>query len=152
MIYFISVENGEAVTMEELVSSLNEDISEPLAFFCDRSVFQKLYQARVREIQRSRDSFYLMMMELRSIKGAQPENDQLEYLSRVLESELRSSDIFCRISRSQYAVMMNLRRQEDGEIAAQRICTRFHKRYPADQAKLQYYVCEIQPQTLPNAA
>ena len=152
LIYFISVENGEAVTMEELVSSLNEDISEPLAFFCDRSVFQTLYQARVREIQRSRDSFYLMMMELRSIKGAQPENDQLEYLSRVLESELRSSDIFCRISRSQYAVMMNLRRQEDGEIAAQRICTRFHKRYPADQAKLQYYVCEIQPQTLPNAA
>lgn len=152
LIYFISVENGETVTLDELVSSLNEEISEPLAFFCDRPVFQKLYQARVREIQRSRDSFYMMMLELESQEGSQPENDQLEYLSRVLESELRSSDIFCRISKSQYAVMMNLRRKEDGDIAAQRIRTRFHKRYPSDQAKLGYHVCEIQPMPVPAAA
>ena len=82
------------MTLDELVSSLNEEISEPLAFFCDRPVFQKLYQARVREIQRSRDSFYMMMLELESQEGSQPENDQLEYLSRVLESELRSSRYF----------------------------------------------------------
>lgn len=94
----------------------------------------------------------MMMLELESQEGSQPENDQLEYLSRVLESELRSSDIFCRISKSQYAVMMNLRRKEDGDIAAQRIRTRFHKRYPSDQAKLGYHVCEIQPMPMPAAA
>ena len=48
--------------------------------------------------------------------------------------------------------MMNLRRKEDGDIAAQRIRTRFHKRYPSDQAKLGYHVCEIQPMPMPAAA
>ena len=148
LIYFISAENGEAVSLDELISSLNEDVSEPLAFFCDRSVFQKLYQARIREIQRSRESFYVIMLDLRTVEGTMPEGDMVEYLSRVLESELRSSDIFCRISKSQYAVMMTLRQREDSDIAAKRICTRFYKRYPADQTKLNYNVCEIQPMPL----
>ena len=77
-----------------------------------------------------------------------PEGDMVEYLSRVLESELRSSDIFCRISKSQYAVMMTLRQREDSDIAAKRICTRCYKRYRADQTKLNYNVCELQPMPL----
>ena len=69
----------------------------------------------------------------------------LEYLNRVLKNSLRGSDIFCRVSQYQYAIMMEMRRKEDAYIIVDRVCSRFYKRYPSDQARLNYDVRQIGP-------
>lgn len=145
LIYFISAENGNPLTLDELISSLDEEVQEPMAFYCERPVFQKLYQVNCREIRRTRGCFYLLLLNLRPFHEEEDISDMLEYLNRVLKNSLRGSDIFCRVSQYQYAIMMEMRRKEDAYIIVDRVCSRFYKRYPSDQARLNYDVRQIGP-------
>ena len=131
--------------MDELISSLDEEVQEPMAFYCERPVFQKLYQVNCREIRRTRGCFYLLLLNLRPFHEEEDISDMLEYLNRVLKNSLRGSDIFCRVSQYQYAIMMEMRRKEDAYIIVDRVCSRFYKRYPSDQARLNYDVRQIGP-------
>lgn len=142
---FIRTENGDELTMEEIIQSLNEQAAVPEAFFCERPVFQMLYQAKVREYRRSGESFYLLLLNLKAQGESCPETSMLEYFYRILKSTLRSSDIFCRISRSQYSVMMTLRQREDAERVVGRIRSRFSRRYQDSECQVDYEIQKIQP-------
>lgn len=143
---FIRTENGGELTMDEIIQSLNEQTGGMEAFFCERPVFQMLYQAKMREYRRSGESFYLLLLNLKAEEKSCPETSMLEYFYRILKSTLRSSDIFCRISRSQYAVMMTLRQHEDADRVVDRIHSGFSKRYPENECRVEYEIQRIQPQ------
>ncbi len=104
------------------------------AFFCELEVFTDIYNLEARSVARSGRSVYLAMLSASMRDGSTPPmrmlNDYMEKLAACIQSTLRRGDAAARYSVSQYVLLLPAPSAEKGQVALDRIISRFTDKYP----------------------
>lgn len=139
----IMLNNETSISIDELQQQLL--YAQPLehAFFCEYDVFEYLYHEALRRGQRHKAKHFIMVFGLYSC-GPNEEFKIMNKLKRTIGVTLRSVDVFTRINKLQFCVLANCNDEESAHIAAQRVLTSFYKRVSSSEARIEYFIKNIE--------
>lgn len=125
---------------------LEEDSDAVGAFFCEYEFFKHIYKLERRASQRNSKELHICVINVSDENGNQLSqkklNTVMEKLIDCIKFSLRSSDVFSRVSLSQYAVLLSYTSAENGDMVMKRIVKRFKRDNPKLTVKLKY---ELEP-------
>jgi len=144
----LSVKDNLAVIRDRLV----QDKPEGTAFVCDYSIFKDIYHLQIRNVERWNVQMFLVLVMVEHI------DQDIEFnpfvldrimrdLLNILVASLRKGDVVTRYSPSQYAVLLQMTAQNDGEIVIDRVKKAFYENEVEAYAKLIFQVGPILAET-----
>lgn len=121
----------ERLTVEELERDLQEDSAYDTAFLVEYEEFRQIYRLLARRTGRIRENSYLCVYSLGAQKGMNASKEIKKQHVRILRESLtlglRSSDVLCRISTSQFAVLIEDISEEHARTVSGRVREYFDK-------------------------
>lgn len=104
------------------------------AFFCELEVFTDIYNLEARSIARSGRSVNLAMISAFMRDGSTPSlrllNGYMEKLGDCIQATLRRGDVVTQYSSNQYLLLLPAPTPDKGQLALDRILSRFTEQYP----------------------
>lgn len=120
------------------------------AFVCEYAVFKEIYNLQVRSHERTGTTMFLALIMVSNIDGQPIDSlkldDLMQTLLDVLRVTLRKGDTVTHYTASQFALLLPLKRYDDGKIVMERIKNAFYKRYPTSSIIINYRIGPIQEQ------
>lgn len=117
------------------------------AFVCEYAVFKEIYNLQVRNLDRAGQTMFLALLMANSLDGQTLEplklDDVMQKLLEVLRKTLRKGDTVTHYTASQYAILLPLRKYDDGKIVMERIKNLFYRQYPNSNIVLNYRIGPI---------
>ncbi len=115
------------------------------AFFCELEVFTDIYNLEARSAARSGRTVYLAMVSMRdaTVPPLRMLNNYMEKLSDCIRNTLRRGDVAAQYSVSQYILLLPVPSAEKGQVALDRIISRFTEKYPRCPLLLRTSIREI---------
>lgn len=131
--------------MAEIQNILNADHDEAGALFCEYAVFKYVYQMTRRSLSRNGGTVFLCVITVTDSRGDQLRplllTRAVEALQYSIQVSLRRSDIYCRYSTCQFAILLSSTTGENAEMVAKRIEKRFRTEYTRKDLSV---VCRVQ--------
>lgn len=117
------------------------------AFFCELEVFADIYNLEARSVARSGRTVYLGMISAVMRDGSVPPlrmlHNYMEKLRDCIQGTLRRGDAVTQYSVSQFILLLPAPTAEKGQVALDRIISRFTERYPRCPLLLRPSIREI---------
>ncbi|MBP3543833.1 MAG: winged helix-turn-helix domain-containing protein [Lachnospiraceae bacterium] len=117
-------------SIETDLALIQQTLSETTAqgsFFCEYETFKEIYHLENRVMKRTNDSFFLCLV---TVIPTLPDNEFLSQsmlkLKGTILSHLRSCDIFCRYSASQYLLLISAPDMQTMNKILERITEQYH--------------------------
>ena len=129
------------VDLEEIYEDLSTNNKYEGGFYCNYEFFKYLYEVTLKSARREEKEYFLVLLELNN-KNLAPENEValMNKLKSIIESCLRSNDIFTRVNNQQYLLLVNCHTQDNVYIITERISTAFYKKFNRNLYRLNYNV------------
>lgn len=119
------------------------------AFYCEYEFFKDIYRLQARAAVRSGGVVQIALLTAMDAAGHRLTQKQMtvtmQRLKDVIIRSLRSSDVFCRFSVSQYLILLPSARLEDSEMVLHRISGNFRREYPHMNVLLHYSALPMEP-------
>ncbi len=145
----VKVSNNTEMNLNIIREELRESEGETHAFFCEYEFFKDIYRLQARAVVRSGGVVQIALMTVMDTAGYKLSQKQMALtmgrLNEVVSYSLRSSDIYCRFSVSQYLIMLPSANLEDSEKVMHRISSNFRKAFPHMKALLHYTSLPMEP-------
>ena len=122
---------GEATEDAKIVEFLFETDPNDGAFYCDNNVFREIAKLRMRDMARSQTPCQLVAFALKDHDI--PMEKRMVYMRRLesaVQSPLRSSDPYTRMSAVQILLLLNSATRENSFRVIDRVLARLHRDYP----------------------
>ncbi|MBD5151699.1 MAG: hypothetical protein HDT16_04200 [Oscillibacter sp.] len=117
------------------------------AFFCDLEVFTDIYNLEARSMARSGRTVYLAMVSASMRDVTVPPlrmlNSYMERLEDCIRGTLRRGDVVAQYSVSQFILLLPVPSADKGQIALDRIISRFTEKYPRCPLLLRTSIREV---------
>lgn len=110
------------------------------ALYCNNSIFDYIYDIHLREARRSNQKYYLFAFEVKSDTEFE---DMVSKIKICFQNSLRSSDVFTRITKFQFLVLLPCEEDELAHMIARRISGNFRKKFSKEKASLFYHLENI---------
>jgi DNA-binding SARP family transcriptional activator len=140
-----SVETDLMIIKEDL----NEGGQAECCYYCQYEIFKDIYRFIARGVERTGNSFFIMLCTLTDNKDEIP---SVKYLGEAMESlkycigtTLRKSDVFARYSNSQYVIMLPGTSYENGCMVGDRIMAAYKKNKSSKHVKIHYKLNPLDP-------
>lgn len=145
----IKTNNSTEMNLNIIREELRENGDEPGAFFCEYEFFKDIYRLQARAVVRSGGVVQIALMTVMDAGGHKLNQKQMTLsMSRlydVIKRSLRSSDIFCRFSVTQYLIMLPSANLEDSEMVLHRISGNFRREFPHMKVLLHFTSLPMEP-------
>ena len=136
------------MSLDAIRSELREYGKVHGAFECDWSVFRKIYNLQIRNLERLGSTMYLAMIMLSPRMGATVELMEMESLmdslGDVLRAHLRKGDTITRFAPTQYALLLPTVNMDTGRMVMQRIRSVFKDEHPDALVEFTYRLGPLQ--------
>ena len=135
-----------ALNVNTLEESLNEDRFDNGAFYCDFDIFRSIYQINQRSARRSTRARYLVLLSLVCEKEALQEKElqeESDILYKVIMEDLRKNDVFSRCNTTQFAIIVATAKEEGCAKAIDRIASKYEMKKNHDGVTLQFDMRDI---------
>ena len=117
------------------------------AFVCEYAVFKEIYNLQVRSHERGGATMFIALVMLTSIDGQPIDplklDDVMQTLLDVLRTTLRKGDTVTHYTASQYALLLPLKKYDDGKIVMERIKNAFYRKYSTSSIIINYRIGPI---------
>jgi Response regulator containing CheY-like receiver and SARP domains len=129
--------------LQAIISDLKqEDREGNNAFVCDYAIFKDIYQLQERNLERQKSKMFLVLASISAstydlLEPIPLENAMRDLLS-ALKVCLRKGDTVSRYSPTQYAVLLPMMNQTNGDIVIARIKKKFYKMHANPTAHLRF--------------
>ena len=134
------------LSIDEVMSSLQEREPPSGALQCDYDYFRILCYALRRTLERSGDSVHIALLNVIPTAERELPRQSLDramgQLSQQIRLSLRRDDVFCQCSLSQYAVLLSKANFENSQLVCDRILRSFRRAYPYVPIRI---ACQIRP-------
>ena len=134
------------LSIDEVMSSLQEREPPSGALQCDYDYFRILCYALSRTLERSGDSVHIALLNVIPTAERELPRQSLDramgQLSQQIRLSLRRDDVFCQCSLSQYAVLLSKANFENSQLVCDRILRSFRRAYPYVPIRI---ACQIRP-------
>jgi DNA-binding SARP family transcriptional activator len=149
----LSVQHKQECNINIIQKELLEHQRETGAFFCEYGVFRKMYHLESRSSARQEGSVCLVLITLYPTitldKGSEAYTrlfrKGMGTLQDTLKKVLRSNDIICRYSSSQFLLMLRTCRFDEAVMVAERIKGRFYRSGKKTWMRLKYSIDKVMP-------
>lgn len=139
------LEDGIVVDAERIREELSEQVLMPGAFCQDYEVFKNIFRFVERRLRRTHISSYIILLTLTNGEGRFPESAQREAqmteLKDIIQTSLRSGDVFTQYSSCQFLIMVCDVSEADIGRIANRIVETFQKNSTIMQNRLLLHQC-----------
>lgn len=135
-------DDNNRTNLEELISKVEEPQKQNGGYYCDYAVFKGLYQLEKRECLRDNTTKYILLIEVNSMDSEYT----VLYTNRLIESVKqisRKSDVYSQISKTQIALLLSMKKQEDGYIIIDRLLKAFYRKVPSNKVRINYFLTNI---------
>lgn len=125
-LYHVILSNCDTrIEIEEIQEQLQYAKQIEHAFYCEYDVFEYLYHVALRQQGRLKKPMYLIVFNLSECPEHQ-EGKVMNKLKKAIVVTMRSSDIFTKLNKLQYAALVYCDTKEDVEVAVNRVLTQFN--------------------------
>ena len=132
--------NEEKKNIEGIASYYrNKKISHG-ALYCDNTAFDYIYEISMRNALRENLKYYLFIFEIKSEGDEHHQEILMNKVKNCIQTSLRSGDVFTRLNRYQYLVLLPCAKEDDAYRIAQRISTSFQIKVRRRKDRLHYYI------------
>ena len=136
------------LSAEEIQRDLREKGASDAAFFVEYGEFRQIYRLMARRLDQAAESSYLCVYSLGAQKGTpvskETRKSHVQLLGEALAFGLRSSDVFCRASASQFAVLLeNISEKRAGEVS-RRIRDHFDQKKTESRIFVVYHAVPVE--------
>lgn len=136
-----------ALDFDRITTLLNEDSDVVGAFYCEYEFFKYIYKLEKKASSRDGRTVHLCVLSVTDENGGELGSKKLstvmDKLIDCITFSLRSSDVFTRVSLSQYAVLIASATEENINMIMKRITKRFKRDNPRITAKITYNLKNI---------
>jgi len=143
LLNIISTKNDNNRTnLEELISKVEEPQQQNGGYYCDYAVFKGLYQLEKRACLRDNTTKYIILIEVNSMDSEYT----MLYTNRLIETVKqisRKNDVYSQISKTQIALLLSMKKQEDGYIIIDRLLKEFYRKVPSNKVRVNYFLTDI---------
>ncbi len=133
---------GAQVGFDTVMEFLSDDNENAGAFQCEYEFFKHIYKIESRASMRDGRHIYLAILTLSPDNATElslkKQNALMEKLVYCVKYSLRNSDIFARLSLSQYIILLETPSLENAQMVMERIIKRFKKDNPKKHVTLTY--------------
>lgn len=112
------------------------------AFYCTSAVFDYIYEMRLRSAQRDEMKLYLYIVELDN-SNEESLDESMKKLKLCIIQALRGSDVFTKLNRSQYLILVSCPSEEIAYKIAQRINSVYRNKVDHKKNTLHYHLRQI---------
>ena len=138
-------EDGIAVDAERIRKELSEQVVMSGAFCQDYEAFKNIFRFVERRLRRTHISSYIILLTLTNGEGRFPElarrEAQMMELKDIIQTSLRSGDVFTQYSSCQFLIMVFDVSEADVDRIANRIVEIFQKSSTIVQNRLLLHQC-----------
>lgn len=137
----IIANNNERVSMSTIRTHYENKAVTNGAYFCDNATFNYLCEVRLRDAKRNQQNYYLIMYELKP--SVEDPEKQIEYLYNAILESMRNTDIFTKLNKYQFLVLLPCDDKEMVSIIAARVNYKFYGKNRVTKNHVNYYIKEI---------
>ncbi|MEG0276767.1 MAG: winged helix-turn-helix domain-containing protein [Coprobacillus sp.] len=130
-------EKGNVVS---IIEDFKKRECEKGAFYCEQSIFNYIYDMKLRSSNRNMSKYYLFVFELFPKSNIQKD---IPRIKMTIQQSLRSGDVFTRISKYQFLALLSCENSEIGHSIAQRITKNIRKKIGVQKATVNYYIDKV---------
>ena len=110
------------------------------ALCCDNTAFDYIYEISMRNAARENIRYFLFIFEIKT-DGDDKRLDVLAQKAEIsIKGSLRSGDVFTRLNRYQFLVLLPCQREDDAYRIAQRVSSSFQGKVRNRKERLHYYI------------
>lgn len=136
-----------SLDFDKVTAILNEDDDVVGAFYCEYEFFKYIYQLEKKASSRDGRPVQLCVLSVSDenggMLGGKKLSSVMEKLIDCITFSLRSSDVFTRISLSQYAILIASATEDNANMIIKRIAKRFKRDNPKITAKITFKLKKI---------
>ena len=136
-----------SLDFNKITTLLDEDNDVVGAFYCEYEFFKYIYQLEKKASSRDGRPVQLCVLSVSDenggMLGGKKLSSVMEKLIDCISFSLRSSDVFTRISLSQYAILISSATEDNANMIMKRIAKRFKRDNPKIKAKITYKLRKI---------
>lgn len=136
-----------SLDFNKITDILNEDDDVVGAFYCEYEFFKYIYQLEKKASSRDGRDVQLCVLSVTDenggMLGGKKLSSVMEKLIECISFSLRSSDVFTRISLSQYAILIASATEDNANMIMKRIAKRFKRDNPKITAKITFKLKKI---------
>ena len=135
-------DDNNRTNLDELIGKVEEPQKQNGAYYCNYAVFKGLYQLEKRACLRDSVTKYIILVEVNSID----KDYTLLYTNRLIETVkqiARKNDVYSQISKTQVALLLSMKKMQDGYIIIDRLLKEFYRKVPSNKVRVNYYLTDI---------
>ncbi|MEG0365559.1 MAG: winged helix-turn-helix domain-containing protein [Coprobacillus sp.] len=110
------------------------------AFYCERTIFDYIYNMYLRGSTRTNCKYYLFIFEVVPTTNIEK---QIIKTKTIIQESLRSGDVFTRISKYQFLALLPCENDEIGHLIAQRVTHNIRKKTSPENTKVFYFIDKV---------
>lgn len=111
------------------------------ALFCDFSSFKSITQFEIRDCMRNNREKYILFLDVNGKSDLV--SSSMNQLLQIIDISLRINDVYSRISVSQVAILVNLKKEAEAYLVIERILSRFYKKMSRKDIQIVYKIKNI---------
>ncbi len=127
--------------MQDYIDEMHEDIDLNSPYYCDYEAFKSIVQYEIRNSQRDNKKKHLLVINV--VENCANLQKIMQLLVKIIDNSLRSSDVYTRLSGTQYAIILNLSNEVTANRVVDRIRQRFLERMPSEKSNVLFVVENI---------
>lgn len=133
--------NEEKKNIEGITSYYKSKEISRGALYCDNTAFDYIYEISMRNAVRENLRYFLFIFEIKADGDDEKRLEKLLEKAKVsIQSSLRSGDVFTRLNRYQFLVLLLCRLEDDAYRIAQRVSSSFQGKVRNRKERLHYYI------------
>lgn len=132
--------DGEKRELKSIKSEMEAGTIEEGGFFCTIDMFKYVYELTLKNAKRENRNCYLLLL---NIDGEMDVEQTVTISNRTKEligESIRTNDVYSRVNKSQFIVLLICNEIDNVFTVAQRITTKFYKKYSHKKYRLNYSV------------
>ncbi|MEG0423776.1 MAG: BTAD domain-containing putative transcriptional regulator [Erysipelotrichaceae bacterium] len=139
----VAKDEEDQIDIVTLKEKLTNELDEDGAFYCEYELFRHIYQVELRNAKREAKPTFLIVFEI-CYEGS--EKDQLqamEKLKNVIQKTLRKGDVFSRINKVQFVLLIPCKDIENAHMVIHRITSTYYRKVSKNKIKLHYHLSSL---------
>ncbi|MEG0264703.1 MAG: BTAD domain-containing putative transcriptional regulator [Erysipelotrichaceae bacterium] len=139
----IAKDEEDEMDINTLKDKLTIGLKDEGAFYCEYELFRHIFQVELRNSVRENRLEFLVVFEIH-IEGS--EKEQLVYmdkLKKVIHMSLRKGDVFSRMNKIQYVLLIPCKNVESAHMVIHRITSAYYRKVSKERVKLHYYLSTL---------
>lgn len=143
------VENSNTIefNLDSVCRELRESTNEHSAFMCDYTVFKRIFNIQIRNIERLGSTMFLAIVMVNEMSDrpmdSMKQNHIMRELLEIMETNLRKGDIFTHFAPTMVALLLPTVNYNTGDIVMERLKQKFYQKFPNSNLTFSYRIAPL---------